>query len=342
MSKTMITIGLLLLALGCGGPEDAQVPAAAQSEATGGGEAEAAAGDSAAPAGGDASGISKAILASYAAFNAGDLDGALAPASFEVELTAIGGATTKGKGHVRKLWETQRAAFSDMKRNVRRVIHAGETVAVEAVVTGTHTGDFNGHAATKTMVGYDSLMIFHSSENEITRITVYEDELGLLQQIGAAEGEAPPKSGPPVGAPEMIEGDGDRTLVNFIKAWYAAAGPNWNQECEKTYCTDDVGFYSMPDGAAMVKQMDRARYIDLLVEGSKDLQIADVWVEPAGKYLVTFTTWKRIRPSVSLGLAPSDKLIDLSVAQVILIEDGKMKEVSSYFNRKQAQAQLGQ
>ena len=46
-----------------------------------------------------------------------------------------------------------------MKLSVRRVIHAGETIAIEAVVTGTHRGDFNGQAATKTMVGYDSLRI---------------------------------------------------------------------------------------------------------------------------------------------------------------------------------------
>jgi len=341
MSKTLITTGLLLCAMGCGGASETEPAAATEPAASAGDETAAApaAAEAAAPAG-NSSAIGKAILASFEAFNAGDLDGSLAPASFELELSYIGGETAKGKGHVRKLWEGQRKGFSNLKRNVRRVIHTAETVVVEAVVTGTHDGEFKGHAATKKTIGYDSLMIFHSSGSEVTRITVYEDEVALMRQLGVEDGEAPPKSGAPIGAPEMIEGDGDRTLVNFIKAWYAAIGPNWNSECEKTYCTADVAFYSMADGASMVKQMDRARYLDLLVEGAKDLQVADVWVEPAGKYFVTFTTWKRIRPSVSLGLEASSKLIDLSIAQVILLEDGKMKEVSTYFNRRQAQAQL--
>lgn len=341
MSKTLITTGLFLWALGCGGSEATEAPpAAAEIAETGGAEAPANTVSATQPTGGAE--ISQEILASFDAFNRGDLDGALAPTSFEVEYTVIGGDTLKGKGHLRKLWETLRTGFPDMQRHVRRIIHTGETVAVEYVVTGTHKGEFEGNAATKKTIGYDALMIFHSAGNQVTRITVYEDEPSLRRQIGAADGEVPPRSPPPMGKPEIIEGDGDRSLVNFVKGWYKAAGPNWNSECEKTYCTEDVAFYSMPDGASMVKQMDRSRYLDLLVEGSKDFEITDLWMEPAGKYFVTFTTWKRLRPSVSLGLEPSKKLIDLKVAQVILLQDGKLKEVSTYFNRRQALSQLGE
>jgi predicted ester cyclase len=338
MVRASLALSSVLALAGCSQPDTTTPPAAASTgtEAPAAAPAaEAATATAPVPAVTPAQGV----LTSFEKFNAHDLDGALANTSFEVSYRVVGGESISGRGHVRKRWEELLAGFPDVKRTVRRVIHAGETVAVQYVVTGKQTAAYQGIAPTSKSIGYEALMVLHLVGSEVTEITVYEDELTLRQQLGALPGPVPQQVPPPASAPEVVEGDGDRALVNFVKAWYAAA-PGWNKACDSTHCTADMTISNAATGEEFTTQQARRNYLDSLGAGAKDLVVEDVWVEPAGSFFVTFVTLKNVRPSAVLGMTPAKTPISLSVADVIQLEGGKFKSLTTYFNRQEAQSQL--
>jgi steroid delta-isomerase-like uncharacterized protein len=77
-----------------------------------------------------------------------------------------------------------KAAFSDLKRTVEDMIAEGDKVAVRITARGTHTGAFQGIAATGKQTEITGIAIRRIAEGKIVEEWVINDQLGLMQQLG--------------------------------------------------------------------------------------------------------------------------------------------------------------
>jgi predicted ester cyclase len=77
-----------------------------------------------------------------------------------------------------------RDAFSDLRFELQETIAEGDTVMAAAVMTGRHTGPFNGIAPTGRPIAHNQVHIFTMSDGRISRHRAVRDDLGLLLQLG--------------------------------------------------------------------------------------------------------------------------------------------------------------
>ena len=77
-----------------------------------------------------------------------------------------------------------RDAFSDLRFELQETVADGDTVMAAAVMTGQHTGVFNGIAPTGRPISHKQVHIFTVTDGQITRHRAVRDDLGLLLQLG--------------------------------------------------------------------------------------------------------------------------------------------------------------
>jgi predicted ester cyclase len=77
-----------------------------------------------------------------------------------------------------------RDAFSNLRFELQETLAEGGTVMAAAVMTGQHTGVFNGIAPTGRPISHKQVHIFTITDGQITRHRAVRDDLGLLVQLG--------------------------------------------------------------------------------------------------------------------------------------------------------------
>jgi predicted ester cyclase len=77
-----------------------------------------------------------------------------------------------------------RDAFSDLRFELQDTVAEGGTVMAAAVMTGRHTGPFNGIAPTGRPIAHKQVHIFTIADGQISRHRAVRDDLGLLLQLG--------------------------------------------------------------------------------------------------------------------------------------------------------------
>jgi predicted ester cyclase len=77
-----------------------------------------------------------------------------------------------------------RDAFSDLRFDLQETVAEGDTVMAAAVMTGRHTGPFNGIAPTGRSIAHKQVHIFTITGGQIGRHRAVRDDLGLLLQLG--------------------------------------------------------------------------------------------------------------------------------------------------------------
>jgi predicted ester cyclase len=77
-----------------------------------------------------------------------------------------------------------RDAFSNLRFELQETLAEGDTVMAAAVMTGQHTGLFNGIAPTGRPISHKQVHIFTITDGQITRHRAVRDDLGLLLQLG--------------------------------------------------------------------------------------------------------------------------------------------------------------
>jgi predicted ester cyclase len=77
-----------------------------------------------------------------------------------------------------------RDAFSNLRFELQETLAEGDTVMAAAVMTGQHTGVFNGIAPTGRPIAHKQVHIFTIADGQITRHRAVRDDLGLLLQLG--------------------------------------------------------------------------------------------------------------------------------------------------------------
>lgn len=77
-----------------------------------------------------------------------------------------------------------RDAFSALRFELQETLAEGGTVMAAAIMTGQHTGVFNGIEPTGRSITHRQVHIFAIANNQITHHRAVRDDLGLLFQLG--------------------------------------------------------------------------------------------------------------------------------------------------------------
>jgi len=77
-----------------------------------------------------------------------------------------------------------RDTFSNLRFELQETLAEAGTVMAAAIMTGQHTGVFNGIAPTGRSITHKQVHIFTVADDQITRHRAVRDDLGLLFQLG--------------------------------------------------------------------------------------------------------------------------------------------------------------
>lgn len=77
-----------------------------------------------------------------------------------------------------------RDAFSNLRFELQETLAEGGTVMAAAIMTGQHTGVFNGIAPTGRSIAHKQVHVFTVADGRVTRHRAVRDDLGLLLQLG--------------------------------------------------------------------------------------------------------------------------------------------------------------
>ena len=100
-----------------------------------------------------------------------------------------------GREGFRGFFHTLATAFPDAHLEPQTMVVDDDHVAFAYTLTGTHRGDFNGVAATGKRIEVRGVQIGRFENGQIVERWGSTDELGILQQLGAA----------PSGKPGLVE-----------------------------------------------------------------------------------------------------------------------------------------
>jgi steroid delta-isomerase-like uncharacterized protein len=128
----------------------------------------------------------------YALIDAGDIDGFveyLADDFVEHEKNPLFEPTKEG---VKQLFQTQIAAFPDLRMNVEDIVASGDKIVARVRVVGTHKGEFMGIPPTGNHVEIELIDMFRfGDDGRVHEHWGVMDALSMMQQLGAIP------SGPP-------------------------------------------------------------------------------------------------------------------------------------------------
>ncbi len=125
-----------------------------------------------------------AFDAAIAAWNAGDLDRYLELYDEGIALHGYSEAPM-GKADVRGFYLGLFDALADLHLDVVRVVEEDHVLAVHAVMSGTHTGDLFGVAATGTRIQQQVMTMLRFADGRCVERWSVADTLGVMAQIGA-------------------------------------------------------------------------------------------------------------------------------------------------------------
>lgn len=101
----------------------------------------------------------------------------------------------RGPGSVRGHYSFLRSAFSDMAIEQHDVIVDGDLIGLRWTWHATHSGPFLGMPPTGARVAIDGYDLIEVRDGKIRAAWVYQDNLALMAQLGAAGPGATPSAG---------------------------------------------------------------------------------------------------------------------------------------------------
>jgi steroid delta-isomerase-like uncharacterized protein len=127
----------------------------------------------------------------FAAIDGGDRDGFKGLLSTETHWV-VPGADLKGPDQVAGFVGAFMDAFPDLKHELVEILEGDGNVVVELVAHGTHTGPLRGAQGevppTGNRMALHACNVQHHRDGQITRATIYFDQMELLGQLGLLPG----------------------------------------------------------------------------------------------------------------------------------------------------------
>jgi steroid delta-isomerase-like uncharacterized protein len=195
------------------------------------------------------------------------------------------------KDDIQKNLEGLFKAFPDVKLTATRTFMKGNSVAIEGVMTGTHTGEFMGHPATNKKMGgrYISIMWFNDA-GQIAKEHLYHDHAAMLGHLGHGDPKLRHRNVeaiPTMTIEQIMPGDNALEAKNTdaVKTWLAS----FEKKDDKAYAAalaDDITHadYTRPED---VKGKDAAKKaFGELLKTFPDMKMTPTNVLAIGEYVI--------------------------------------------------------
>jgi steroid delta-isomerase-like uncharacterized protein len=129
------------------------------------------------------------VLRHIDAENRNDAETALATFSRpKYDLRAVEGPEIEGAEPVRALIESFGTSLPSITYVASQLHHADDAVIVEYRITGRHDGEYNGIAATGSVVDYPAIAVYEFDGPDLICERLYLNLRGLEEQLRGAQG----------------------------------------------------------------------------------------------------------------------------------------------------------
>lgn len=222
-------------------------------------------------------------------------DAAKCAAAYSADATFVQpggqGWVERKKDDVQKNLANLFTGFPDVKMTATRSYMKGNMVAIEGVMTGTHTGDFMNHPATNKKIGSRYFtVIWFNDDGLIMKEHLYHDHAAMLGHLGFGDAKLKHRNVeaiPTVTLEQIAPGDNavEAKNTDALKAWFGA----FEKKDDKAYLAgiaDDVTHadYTRPED---VKGKDAAKKaFKELTTTFPDIKMTPTSVLAIGEYVI--------------------------------------------------------
>ena len=121
----------------------------------------------------------------YAAFNAQDFQKFLSFHTDDVITVSVAdGSVIHGKEELRAFVNSYFVGFKDFKMELTSSFTSGNRQCEEWVISGTHTGVFQGLAATGKHISVHGILVREMKKGKTSHVSNYFDSATLMRQLG--------------------------------------------------------------------------------------------------------------------------------------------------------------
>lgn len=120
----------------------------------------------------------------FAAFDAGDLEGAVAVFAPNAVVHNVGAPDPLNLAGFQQIGATFLAAFPDGKHTIDALVTDKDMVVARSTYYGTHTGDLMGIPPTGKQVTVSAMTIDRIADGKIVETWRIFDQMGMMQQLG--------------------------------------------------------------------------------------------------------------------------------------------------------------
>lgn len=266
--------------------------------------------------------------AAFAAHDAAKCTAAYAADAVYVQPGPMGWVEHK-KDDMQKGLEAFFKGFPDVKLTPTRTFMKGNSVVVEGVMTGTHTGEFMGHAATNKKIGgrFIEVMSFND-DGLITKEHLYHDHAAMLGHLGHGDPKLKHRNVeaiPTVTLEQVSPGDNALEAKNTeaAKAWLAS----FEKKDEKAYMAgiaDDI-MHADYTRAEDVKGKDAAKKAFAeLTKTFPDIKMTPINVMAIGEYVIAEVEMSGTMKGDLGSVKSSGKSGTVHIVDVMKYKDGKI------------------
>jgi len=244
-----------------------------------------------------------------------------------------------GKGAIREWFESLFRAFPDFQGAHGLVLVSGNILIHEHVVSGTHLGDWMGIPATGKKAQVRHIDIFEFEGGKIKRDLIYQDNLGLLMQLGVM-----PASDLPELKPSFTLSDPEPTGKDPLEA-DADVISRWNSHDMADYAkviSSDAEFFIGPLGIPMdckeyiaAEELYILAFPDVVMKVVHRVNMGDGWV-------LTECVWNGTNDGPYFGLPATGRSVKgLRGVTLARYDNGLITNLHIYFDNLTLLTQLG-
>jgi steroid delta-isomerase-like uncharacterized protein len=280
-----------------------------------------------------------ALMTAGSALNAHDATKLASCYADDAVIRVAGLNEVNGRDAIAKNMQEWFDTFSNVQVGFQRAWQTNDVVVLEWVLKGTYTGDLFGVKGKDQPIGHRGLSVLWFDADGHVKVEHRYGDLGTVMQQVTKKNAPPPPTIPP--APEVIASSGsadEAARLDVAKGVYSAI----ENKAEADFLgklTDDVE-YEGHLGSVKGKA-DAKKFFQTLTKGLPDAKFAVSNAWAASDYAVVEYTLNGTHKGTLLGMAPTNRPVNVHAVDVLKITDGKVARGATYSNGLELMTQLG-
>jgi len=286
----------------------------------------------------------QAVAAAGAAMNAHDAKTYSELFAPDATVAEYGLGEAKGREAIAGGLQKAFDGFPDFKIGVSKVFVKNDLLAQEWVITGTHTGDFNGAKATHKTIGVRvASVITFTSEGLIKTEHRYWDTSTLLSQLGLTKAPARPVAALPSGEPEWHIAGGtteEDKLVSVAKSINGA----FEKKSERDFLgalSEHVSWSNVTQPNGIRGSASAKEFFRMFTKAFPDAKFSPVALFAVGDVVVSESVMTTTHAGPLGPLQATMKPVTMHGLDIMVMKDGKLASGSSYSNSFELLGQEG-